>query len=358
MSVTNVDPQVRSSGKFLQRPVIVLALCASVLAIGGYGFYWWQSGRFMQTTDDAYVGGNMSVVSTKVAGYISEIAVNDNARVKKGDLLIRIDDRDYRAALDKSQAEIAAQEAALENIAASRQLQLASISGAKAAVDAALAVTSKAAGDSRRYDSLANSAAISQQIKDNARADYHKAQADEAQARADYMAAQRQLAVLDAQEKQTQASLAQAHASANQDKLNLSYTQIKAPFDGVVGNRHIWMGSYVGSGTQLLSLVSSSGLWVDANFKENQLARMQPGQPVKIIADVLSGRTFHGRVSSLSPATGSQFSILPAENATGNFTKIVQRVPVRIELDNQDAELGLLRPGLSVEATVDESGKP
>ena len=357
MSVSNAEPHGRTTGKFMQRPAIALALLVSFLAIAGYGIYWWQIARFMQTTDDAYVGGNISVISTKVSGYINEIAVKDNTRVNKGDLLVRLDDRDYRTALEKTQGEIAAQQAALENITASRQLQLATIEGMKAAVDAAGAGTAKAAGDSRRYDSLASAQAISQQVKDNARADYRGAKADEDKAKADYLAAQRQLAVLDAHEKQTLAALTQARASEKQDKLNLSYTEIRAPFDGVVGNRHIWIGSYVDGGTQLFSLVSSQGLWVDANFKENQLARMQPGQPVEIVADVLSGKTFHGRVGSLSPATGAQFSILPAENATGNFTKIVQRVPVRIELDETNSISDLLRPGLSVQATVNENGR-
>ena len=345
-----------TSSSLIRRPVTGLLFAVAILVIAGYAAWWWHSARFVQSTDDAYVGGDISVISTKVSGYVSEIAIQDNMAVKKGDLLVRLDDRDYQAALLKAQGEEAAQEAALADIAATRQLQLATISGASASLGAARAQTSKAAGDSQRYSALASSAAISQQVRANAQADYQKAQAEERKALADQNVAQRQLAVLDAKEQQIRAMLIQAKASTELARLNLSHTEIRAPFDGMVGNRRAWMGGYVTSGTQLLALVPTHGLWIDANFKENQLARMQTGQPAKIRADVMPDRLFHGHVVSLSPATGSRFSILPAENATGNFTKIVQRVPVRIALDGDDDRLGLLRPGLSVTVTVDEKG--
>lgn len=338
------------------RTVTVLLLLAVALSVLAYAIWMWHLSRFLQSTDDAYVGGDISTVSTKVSGFIIEIAVQDNAAVKKGDLLIRLDDRDYRAALAKAQGEEAAQEAVLTDIAANRQLQLATISGASASLSAAQAQTSKTADDNRRYSMLASSAAISQQVRANARADYQKAYAEERKAWADHQAAGRQLAVLDARAQQARAALIQARASTELAKLNLSYTEIRAPFDGVVGNRHAWRGAYVAGGTQLLSLVPVQGLWIDANFKEDQLARMQPGQPATVVADIVPDLHFKGHVVSISPATGSRFSLLPAENATGNFTKIVQRVPVRIALDGNDARLGVLRPGLSVTVTVDEKG--
>lgn len=338
-----------------KRRSLTLSLAGlAVLAAGGYGLYWWQTAQFMQHTDDAYIGSNISAISTKVSGYIQEIAVRDNTAVKKGDVLIRIDDRDYRAALAKAAGEVAAQEAALADIAASRQLQLASIEGSVASLSAARATTEKTASDSRRYNALASSSAISAQVRENAQADYRRANAEEGKARADKNIAERQLMVLDAREKQAIATLQQAQAGLEMARLNLSYTEIRAPFDGVVGNRQAWSGSFVSSGTQLMSLVPGDGLWVDANFKENQLADMRPGQKASVVADVLPGKTFSGHVASVSPATGSQFSILPAENATGNFTKIVQRVPVRIALDGDAAKLDVLRPGLSVTVTVDE----
>ncbi|MBW5623164.1 DHA2 family efflux MFS transporter permease subunit [Klebsiella pneumoniae] len=314
-----------------KKSVLVLAaLGAAALAAASYGAYWWHTGRFMQTTDDAYVGGDISAISSKVSGYIQQLAVQDNMAVKKGDLLIRIDDRDYRAALAKAAGEVAAQQAALADIQATRQLQQATIAGSAASLLAATAATEKLANDNRRYNALAASSAISAQIRDNASADYRRAHAEQEKAKADKTVAERQLAVLDARQQQILAALAQAQANLEMARLNLSYTDIRAPFDGVIGNRRAWSGSFVSSGTQLLSLVPAHGLWIDANFKENQLAHMRAGQPVTIVADVLPNHTFKGHVASLAPATGSRFSILPAENATGNFTKIVQRVPVRI----------------------------
>ncbi len=334
--------------------LVLAALGAAALAAASYGVYWWHTGRFMQTTDDAYVGGDISAISSKVSGYIQQLAVQDNMAVKKGDLLIRIDDRDYRAALAKAAGEVAAQQAALADIQATRQLQQATIAGSAASLLAATAATEKLANDNRRYNALAASSAISAQIRDNASADYRRAHAEQEKAKADKTVAERQLAVLDARQQQILAALAQAQANLEMARLNLSYTDIRAPFDGVIGNRRAWSGSFVSSGTQLLSLVPAHGLWIDANFKENQLAHMRAGQPVTIVADVLPNHTFKGHVASLAPATGSRFSILPAENATGNFTKIVQRVPVRIALEGDGAKLDVLRPGLSVIVTVNE----
>ncbi|WP_255982535.1 HlyD family secretion protein [Klebsiella quasipneumoniae] len=333
-----------------KKSVLVLAALSAVLAAASYGAYWWQTGRFLQTTDDAYVGGDISAISSKVSGYIQQLEVQDNMAVKKGDLLIRIDDRDYRAALAKAAGEVAAQQAALADIQATRQLQQATIAGSTASLLAAAAATEKLANDNRRYNALAASSAISAQIRDNASADYRRAHAEQEKAKADKTVAERQLAVLDARQQQTLAALANLELA----RLNLSYTDIRAPFDGVIGNRRAWSGSFVSSGTQLLSLVPAHGLWIDANFKENQLAHMRAGQAVTIVADVLPNHTFKGHVASLAPATGSRFSILPAENATGNFTKIVQRVPVRIALEGDGAKLDVLRPGLSVIVTVNE----
>lgn len=328
----------------------------AVLCAVGYGAWWYTHTRFLQSTDDAYVGGDISAISAKVSGYIQEIAVKDNMPVKKGELLVRLDARDYQAALAKAEGEVAAQQAAMADLIATRQLQLATIAGSAASLGAAQATTLKTSNDSRRYNAL-QTVAISAQVRENAEADYHRARAEEDKARADKDVAERQLLVLDAREKQIHASLAQAQAGLDMARLNLSYTEIRAPFDGVVGNRRAWSGSFVSSGTQLLALVPSHDLWIDANFKENQLANMRPGQTATVVADVMPGRTFIGHVMSVSPATGSRFSLLPAENATGNFTRIVQRVPVRIALEGEAAKLGLLRPGLSVTVTVDEASR-
>jgi membrane fusion protein (multidrug efflux system) len=329
---------------------------AAFIGAAVFGYHYWTVGRFIESTDDAYVGGDVTVIAPKVPGFIAEVAVTDNQMVHAGDLLVRLDDRDYKAALDRAEAAVAAQTATLANLDASRQLQLAVISGAKAGVSAADAETVRARDDQVRFKALAADNAASIQVFQKADADYKEAQASGDRARAALEAATRQLDVIATQRQQAEAALAGAKADLETARLNLSYTQLRAPVDGYVGNRSGRTGAYATVGTQLLSVVPAQGLWVDANFKESQLAHMLPGQTVTVEADVLPGQTFHGTVVSVAPATGAQFSILPAENATGNFTKIVQRVPVRIALAGDAGTLGKLRPGLSVTAEVDQKG--
>jgi membrane fusion protein (multidrug efflux system) len=325
-------------------------------AIGAttYGFHWWSAGRFIESTDDAYIGGEVTVIAPKVPGFITEMAVTDNQMVHQGDLLIRLDDRDYKAALSRADAAVAGQTATLANLDASRQLQLSVIAGTRAAVTAADAETVRARDDQLRFKSLAADNAASIQVFQKADAEYKQAQASGERARATLEAAIRQLDVIATQRQQAEAALAGAQAERETARLNLSYTELRAPVDGYIGNRSGRNGAYATIGAQLLSVVPAQGLWVDANFKESQLAHMVPGQPVTVEADVLPGQIFHGTVASVAPATGAQFSILPPENATGNFTKIVQRVPVRIRLAGDAGTLGSLRPGLSVTAEVDQ----
>lgn len=203
-----------------------------------------------------------------------------------------------------------------------------------------------------------NSQAVSVQSAQQVEATWKTALADRAHADAGLLAARQQLAVIGTQREQALAALAQTEADRQQAQLNIGYTELRAPVDGYVGNRRAKVGAYAAAGSQLISVVPAHGLWVDANFKEDQLARMQVGQAVRVTADILPGRTFQGHVESIAPATGAQFSVLPAENATGNFTKIVQRVPVRVRLSGSDAEFGALRPGLSVLAEVDTRPQP
>lgn len=336
-----------------KRAVLTCLVAAVGIAAAWYGHHWWAHGRFMQTTDDAYVGGDVTVIAPKVSGYIAEVAVTDNQAVRAGDVLVRLDDRDYRAALAKAEGAVAAQQALLTNLDATQRLQEAVIAQARAGVTAADAETIRARDDQVRYHDLSSKAAVSIQSAQKADADYKQALANGQKAQATLTAAQRQLDVIGTQKQQAQAALAQAMAERDIARLNLGYTELRAPIDGTIGNRRARVGAYATAGTQLLSIVPARGLWVDANFKESQLAKFHPGLRATIEADVLPGHVFHGRVASLAPATGAQFSVLPAENATGNFTKIVQRVPVRILLDENDATLGTLRPGLSVVAEVD-----
>jgi membrane fusion protein (multidrug efflux system) len=319
-----------------------------------YGHQWWTVGRFIESTDDAYVGGDVTVIAPKVAGFIVEVAVTDNQAVHAGDLLVKLDDRDYRAALAKANAAVAAQEATLANLDATRRLQESMIAQAEAEVATADAEVARSRFDVVRYSRLASDQYASIQRFQQADADNKKAIAAVAKAQAALAAARRRLDVIDTRKQQTQAALDQAIAERELAQLNLGYTEVRAPIDGVVGNRSARNGAYAMVGAQLISLVPAHGLWVDANFKESQLAHICAGLPASIEADVLPDRVFRGHVASLAPATGASFSVLPPENATGNFTKIVQRVPVRILLDDGASTLGDLRPGLSVTAAVDE----
>ncbi len=356
----DVTVRPRPSRVRISRKQLGLASAAFLVALAAawYGHHWWTVGRFIESTDDAYVGGDVTVIAPKVAGFISQVAVTDNEAVKAGDLLVKLDDRDYRAALAKAVAAVALQNATLADLDATRQLQQAVIDQAQAELTATAAEVARTRYDVDRYRNLARDQFASVQRFQQADADYQKAQAADARAHAALTAAQRQLTVIDTQQQQAAASLAGAIADRDTAQLNLSYTELRAPIDGVVGNRSARNGAYASVGAQLIALVPAHGLWVDANFKENQLARMRAGQPVTIEADVLPGQAFHGHVASLAPATGAVFSVLPPENATGNFTKIVQRVPVRVLLDGDAATLGQLRPGLSVTASVDQRGMP
>jgi len=322
-------------------------------ALAWYGYDWWSVGRFVESTDDAYVGGDVTAIAPQVPGFIAEVAVKDNQAVHKGDLLVRLDERDYRAALDKAEAAVAGARATLADLVATRALQAALIDEARAGISAADAEVARTRQDQVRYARLSRTAAVSVQSAEHADASYKEALADGEKARARLLAAQRQLAVIDSRRAGAEASLAQVIAERDAARLNLGYTELRAPIDGTIGNRSAQLGAYAPAGVQLLSLVPARGLWVDANFKESQLAAFKPGDPATVIADALPGRRFLGTVLSLAPATGAVFSVLPPENATGNFTKIVQRVPVRIRLTGEGALLGALRPGLSVTVEVD-----
>ena len=337
------------------RKHLALAALAVVIALGGigYGRYWWTTGRFIETTDDAYVGGNVTPLSPHVAGFVSQILVGDNQFVKAGELVITLDDRDYKANLAHAEAVVQNQTAALANLHAKYTLQQSMIEQAEAKLAADQAEAGWARADAARYHKLALTTYGTVQNDQKAFAADRKATAAVRAGEANLGAAKQQLTVIDTEIAETQASLAQAQADLRTAQLNLGYTEIRSPIDGYVGNRAAQIGAYTTVGTALLAITPAHGLWVDANFKEDQLARMQPGEKAIFFADVLPGRTFTGRVLSLAPATGAVFSVIPPENATGNFTKIVQRVPVRIVVDDSDGTLGLLRPGLSTTVSVD-----
>jgi membrane fusion protein (multidrug efflux system) len=335
------------------------ALCAAGLLAAAYvANDWWRHGRFIETTDDAYVGGDITAISPHISGFVTDILVADNAHVGQGQLLARIDMRDYQAAYDHAQATVASETALLQSLRAQRVVQLATIRQSGAELSARRARADFAAIDGVRYATLSVTRAGSVQDAERARTADREAQAAMASSAAALAASRAQTDVLDAQIRQAEATIAQGEADVRRARLDLSYTEIRAPEEGFVANRAVRPGAFVSAGTYLLSVVPAGGLWVDANFKEDQLASIKPGQAAALVADAAPGKVFHGRVLSLAPGTGAVFSVIPPENATGNFTRIVQRVPVRIALDPTDATLGRLRAGISVTVSIDTRDLP
>jgi membrane fusion protein (multidrug efflux system) len=337
-----------------RRRLAIVGLCLMVfIGCAVFGYRWWTIGRFVESTDDAYVGGNVTAIAPHVSGFIAKVLVADNQRVKAGQILIQLDRSDYQAALDNAKAVLDARDASLQAVRARYILQQAIVRQQEAELLARSAQLTFATEDAKRFKGLASSGAGTGQEAQRTASLDQQAQAAVAAATATLGASRQQLNVLIAQIAEATAALAQARSDLQTADLNLGYTDIPAPIDGYVGNRAAQVGAYVTAGAYLVSIVPAEGLWVDANFKEDQLTHMISGDSATLEVDVLPGHTFHGHVASFAPGTGAVFSIIPAENATGNFTKIVQRVPVRIVLDATDAELRLLRPGLSTTARVD-----
>jgi membrane fusion protein (multidrug efflux system) len=347
-------PAATASARHVGRRLALAGAALLALAGGGwYGHDWWTSGRFIESTDDAYVGGNVTAIAPHVGGFVAAVLVADHQLVHAGQVLVRLDPRDEQAALDHATAVVAGRTAALDRLRAQIALQSATIRQQEAELAAKSAQAEYAAADAARYRSLAQSAAGSRQDAQHSASLDQQAHAAVQAAAAGVQAAQQTLAVLAAQIAEAQAAVAQAQSDLQTARLALGYTEIRAPIEGYVGNRAAEVGGYVAPGGYLLSVIPATGLWVDANFKEDQVAALLPGRAARVTADMLPGHVFRGHVVSLAPGTGAVFSVLPPENATGNFTKIVQRVPVRIALDPGDDALTLLRPGLSTLVRVD-----
>jgi membrane fusion protein (multidrug efflux system) len=326
----------------------------ALLAAGGYyGHYWWTTGQFLVSTDDAYLQADNVLISPKVAGYIAEVLVQDNQPVHAGDVLARIDDRDYRTALAVAQANVDAEKATIGNLVQQIAQQQLVVTQARATVEADKATLTFARQDYERYASLSKSGAGTIQSAQRATSQIHEQQAILDRDVIAVAVAQKQIDVLNTQISKTRATLAQQEAQLRQAELNLSYTMITAPIDGTVGARKLRAGQYVQAGTQLMAVVPLQAVYVTANYKETQLTDVHAGQPVTLSVDTFPDAMVHGRVNSISPASGQEFALLPPENATGNFTKIVQRIPVKITIDPKDPLIGRLRPGMSVEPTID-----
>ncbi|RWF42911.1 MULTISPECIES: HlyD family secretion protein [unclassified Mesorhizobium] len=336
-----------------RKPLLVLGALVAVSVAGWYGLQWWQAGRFLVSTDDAYVGGNVTPLAPRVAGHIDEILVEDNQHVTAGQLVIRIDDRPFMAALDRARAAVQQQQSALDNLRAQVSLQNSLIEQAQADLEAKNVAAVFTAQDAKRYEALASTKAGTQQDAQRSLAADGQARASVTASRAGLAAATQRLDVLNTQISEATAALAAARADVDTAQLDLGFTEVRSPIDGIVGNRLAQVGTYVSPGSYLLTIVPASGLWVDANFKEDQLRDMTDGQAATVYTDIAPDAPLKGHVTSLGPATGAIFSVIPPQNATGNFTKIVQRVPVRIAIDQDQAQKVALRPGLSTTVMVD-----
>ncbi|WP_420960939.1 HlyD family secretion protein [Brucella sp. IR073] len=341
-----------------RRVVLPLLAAVAIVGAGWYGYDYWTNGRFLVETDDAYVQGDIADISPKVTGYIEKVAVAANQHVKAGDVIFHLDDGDYRIALDEANAKIETQKETLARITAQIRAAEASLQQAQASKLAAEAVATNAKLAMDRAQQLHSTRFASQSDLDNATSSFNQANANLAGADAQIAAAEANIGVLQAQYKEAESgmkSLELARAKAERD---LSFTTVRAPFDGVVGNLSGKLGDLVSAGQRIAALVPSEHLYIDANFKETQLAEIKPGEKVEISVDALDGETFEGTVASVAPASGAVFSLLPPENATGNFTKVVQRVPVRISIPREALDTGKFRAGLSVIVSVDTRTAP
>ena len=343
-------PDKRRRNSLLHRPVLS-AIGAMLLAsaLGGGYVYLDHAERF-QSTDDAFIAARQTALAPKVSGYITAVPVTDNEHVTTGDMIARIDDRDYRIALEQAEAQVAAAQASSENIDAQLNVQQAQIGANQAQVDQAQAALVFAQQQAMRYQRLAQTGSGTVQNDQQWTSQLHQQEAALRSAQSTLKLAQRQIESLEAQRETAVASLAQAKAQRDQAQLNLSYTTVTAAQPGRVVNLGAAVGQFAQPGTNLTMFVPDQ-IWVTANFKETQLDRMRPGQPVSLEIDAYPERTIHGHVDSVQSGSGTAFSLLPAQNATGNYVKIVQRVPVKIVLDNPPNDVAL-GPGMSVVPTV------
>ena len=348
-----VGPAAGDKKPSILRRIILGAVALVALGFAGkYGYEYLTVGRFQISTDDSYVKADTSILSTKIGGLVTETPVLNNTPVKAGDVVLRLDASDYQSAVAAAKAKMATQQAAIATIEQQKLAQTAQIAAAQAQIQSAKSTELNAAQTQQRASVLVKTAAGSQQALDDATHARDTAAAGTAVAEANLNAAQAQLAVLNANAEQAKSTLNELQVALDKANRDATSTEIRAPFDGVVANRSVAPGEYVAPGTNLLALVPVSQSFITANFKETQLADVHAGQKAEITVDAYKGQTFEGTVASLSPASGAEFSLLPPDNATGNFTKITQRFPVKILLPE---EVSLrLRPGMSVSVSVDE----
>ena len=348
-----VQARPEPAGKRPIRKLMLLGLLGAALAGGGYqGWQWWSVGRFFVTTDDAYVQADISVLSAKVSGYLEAVPVVNGQSMKRGEVIAKIDDGDYRLALQAARDKLATQVSTIARISRQTEAAQAQVPQAASQIDANRADAVRAQADFDRAMQM-QAAYVAKSRIDQARADRDRTEAAVKGMEAGLVAAKSNVDVLQAQKREAESSAAELRTAVDRAQRDLDFTLIRAPFDGVVGNKAVEAGAYVMPGTRIAALVPLQSVRIDANFKETQVQRMRPGQPVSVTIDAYPDREILGTLESFSPASGSVFSLLPPDNATGNFTKIVQRVPVRVRVPEDVAREGFLRPGLSAVVKVD-----
>jgi membrane fusion protein (multidrug efflux system) len=345
--------RIRVSGGQLKKAALGLVAAVGFAWAVEYGYHYWTTDRYLVTTDDAYVDAHSALISPKVSGYISQVSVDDNQPVKAGEVVARIDPRDYQNALDQARADVEAAQASIATLVQQIDQQKLAVEQARQSVASDQAALLYSQQNYDRFTKEARTGAASVQQAQQATADTREKEAALARDTSGVSVTEKQVAVYEAQLAQAKATLAQQRAIERQAELNLSYTTITAPTDGTVGVRTATVGQYVQPGTQLMAIVPLHAVYITANYMETQLTDVRAGQPVTIQVDTFPGTSIRGHVASLAPASGQQFALLPPDNATGNFTKIVQRIPVKIEVDRNDPLAGQLRPGMSVEPTIE-----
>jgi membrane fusion protein (multidrug efflux system) len=352
--IPTIAARLRAGGQWLRQHFLLMIAAPLGLALAiAWAVYYFTSGRFVVSTDDAYVQADSTIVASRVSGYVSAVLVEDHQPVRAGQVLARIDDRVFSAALDQARADVQAAQAEVDDLHAQFAQQDALITRARASVAASEAALDLARLNQVRYQKMAGIGFGSQQQSQEADAQERERSADLTRDQAALTTVQQQVHVLRAKLAQAQALEDRSQAIERRAALDLGYTTIIAPIDGVVAARTVRLGQYVQAGTQLTALVPLAEVYVTANFKETQLTGVRAGEPVRLRVDTFPGADLRGCVDSLAPASGLEFSLLPPDNATGNFTKIVQRIPVKIVLDSRQTLIGSLRPGMSVEASVD-----
>ncbi|MER8535515.1 HlyD family secretion protein [Mesorhizobium sp. M1005] len=355
----DVTPLAPAKKKRSMRSMLLPIIGLALLGAGAwYGYDYWTDGRFMITTDDAYVQADTAFISPKISGYVDQVKVTENQQVKAGDPLLIVDDGDYKIAVAQAEAQIATLSKTLDRIDAQTEAARASLKQAQAQKTADQAAADNAKRAQVRAAQLLKTRVGTQAQLDDAQTAVEQANAALAGADAQIAAAQANIGVLQAQRAESASTLASLQLAHDKAVRDLSFTVLRAPYDGVVGNRSVEQGDLISPGQKLAVIVPMDKLYIVANFKETQLARLMPGEKVRVSVDAIDGQDIEGTVSSLAPASGAVFSLLPPENATGNFTKVVQRVPVRIDVPADVLKTGKLRAGLSVVVAVDSRTAP